>query len=324
MFEEDKSKTHFDVKREQIITLLNSTIRPKITMAGKDPESTDAYACTYKEGNNYVTLVFFHLTDSHTGVVYSWDEGPQPRENAKQVEKAALKLADEQGFQMDSLHFRKKSLEEQQKLIDSLPCFKADLSYLRADETESLEMDEVIAIEEGDEDEIDSIDEVMVESIGEEEPAESVEEATEETEIQVEGEELEVGTAEMDNAFEQAFEETTAIEAKPEEVSVEGQIDEFAEDAGVSEVSEEELFVEEDGPAVAEAQVAVEANPEPAQPVAGEAIQEEVVEVAVESDQAIIAEPAQEKPAPPPQPSARVEVPDGTDLQPLARFLASM
>lgn len=226
MFVEDKARKCIDVKKEQILTLLNSTIRAHVAIPGRPTEPADAYVCTFKlPGNLYETLVFFHLTNSHEGVVYHWDEGPQPKESAKNVEKEALRFLEAMGFQIDSLHFRKKSPEEQQKLYDTLPCFKPDLSYLREPKDEGSELETLVMEEEGLEEE--AIEEISVESVEEVSEAGGAE------------------AVEVESVFAEAVAETA--EAEEESVSVEAVEEEPAQEAeAVQEVDAETLEVGEE------------------------------------------------------------------------------
>jgi len=171
MFEPDPNRTFLDVKREQVITLLNSTIRPHIALAGPS-ESTDALVCTVKTGEYYETLIFFYLIQSNRSMVYHWDQGPQAREQAKTVEKEALRFLEAMGFQMDSLHFRKKTPEEQAELLKTLLPFQAQLPQKEEEVGEGLE---AISIDESDEvlEDTEMQEGISVESI-EEEPGTEV------------------------------------------------------------------------------------------------------------------------------------------------------
>lgn len=227
MFVEDKTRKCIDVKKEQILTLLNSTIRAHVAIPGRPTEPADAYVCTFKlPGNLYETLVFFHLTNSHEGVVYHWDEGPQPKESAKNVEKEALRFLEAMGFQIDSLHFRKKSPEEQQKLYDTLPCFKPDLSYLREPKEEGSELETLVMDDEELEEE--AIEEISVESVEE-----------------VSEEDVSEGAVEVETASQEMIAET--VEAEEESVSVEAVEEKPAQDGEeVQEVLAETLEVGEE------------------------------------------------------------------------------
>ncbi len=346
MFEPDPERTYIEVKREQVITLLNSTIRPQVAIAGPT-EPADAYVCTFKRDNNlYETLIYFTLAQSNKGVVYHWDEGPQPRDNAKSVEREALRFLDEMGFQMDSLHFRKQSSEEQKRLVDTLPCFHPPAPPSE-EEMESLE---AVAVEEADAGEaMDEIEDISVESLEAEEAA-PVEEAGEaQAGVEVEGDEPSIEeetfeapeepAAETDAFEEISLEEEPAVEAEPEtgtaveaeeappaeeatsagegypqEISLEEDFDEFeTASEAVEETSQPEAPREEPAPPTHEAEAApapaAEPPPQPAPTSAGKE-----------------QKTPPEKPSTPVQKEAGVSKTDmeGVDLEPLARFLASM
>jgi len=381
MFEPDTKRHFIDVKPDQVITLLNSTIRPHIAMAGKPSEPTDAYACTFKQGNLYETLVFFHLTKTHEGVLYKWNEGPQSRDKAKNVEREALKFLEAMGFQMDSLHFRKKSPEEQKQLVETLSCFRPDLSHLKAAQAaEEAEVEEVVAEEMGDDEQVAGIDEVMVESIKEEGEAvaETVEEAVDEAPVEMgEAEEVELES----DMFEEVFDQESTAEAappatpvaeeappaldldvEPQALPVEAEPVEEAfpvEEAAPEAISMELEAGEVTGPvdeafeSAFEAEPVAEAEPSPAVEVAAEpdadafmdaepaaeAVEEEIAQVAeAEAGPApplIVAPPPPPIPSPPPQTqpapipvavpaTAAGEEKIADDLEPLARFIASM
>lgn len=382
MFEPDSSRKFIDVKIDQVITLLNSTIRPHVAMAGKPSEPTDAYACTSKQGNLYETLVFFHLTKSHEGVVYKWDEGPQSRDKAKNVEREALKFLEAMGFQMDSMHFRKKTPDDQKRLMETLPCFKPDLVYMKeAEAAAENEVEEVMAEEIGDDEQVESVDEVMVESMNGDalamaEPvSEGLEAPGEAQPAQSEGEEVELES----DMFEEVFDQESAAQEKAEEAGAPLEIaqesdflDESVAQAAVPEPALEAIPAEEDAlPAEAaseEVEMALEAEGigEPvgealefateAEPVA-EGEQGASVELAMEPEVGVAAEPEPEPeppkmaPTPPPPPPAKpqkaasipppppaqpvapkpqaqaptaAEQKSADDLEPLARFIASM
>jgi len=359
-----------DVKREQIITLLNSNIRPQVAIAGPT-EPADAYVCTLKAGDKYETLIFFHMVNSHKGVVYHWDEGPQPRATAKSVEKDALRFLDEMGFQMDSLHFRKRSAEEQTQLMETLPPFQLSLEPPE-EEMESLE---AVAVDEADE-LVEDMEEISIESF-EEEVEEIAAEPEEVEEVAVEPEEFaEIGEAEPElEAFETP---EPAVETAPEPAVAEPEVEAFEEVA----VEEESVVEMEAEPAdeffdadeeVAETAVAVEdtvaeevseiaegfEEVETAESVGvideqpshtPEPVAEAISEPEPASEPEVFTEaPPPEPPPPPPPPSSVPEVdvqqPEsaaepapqavaaetkvkadlgGVDLEPLARFLASM
>jgi len=166
MFEPDPNRTYFDAKREQVITLLNSTIRAHIALAGPS-ESTDAFVCTIKTGEYYETLIYFYLVQSNKGIVYHWDQGPQAREQAKTVEKEALRFLEAMGFQMDSLHFRKKTPEEQAELLKTFLPFQAQLPQKEEEVGAGLE---AISIDESDEvlEDTEMQEGISIESIEEE------------------------------------------------------------------------------------------------------------------------------------------------------------
>jgi len=346
MFEPDPEKTHFDLERGQIITLLNSTIRPHVAIAGPT-EPADAFVCTFKRGKDlYETLIYFLLLQSNKGIVYHWDEGPQPRDNAKSVEKEALRFLDEMGFQMNSLHFRKQPAEEQQRLMDTLPCFHPP-SPPGEDEMESLE---AVAVEEADVAEaVDEIDDIAVESLEIEsefeEAAAVVEEAEgraeaagEQDAFPVEEEVFEIPEASPSEgeAFEEIrFEEKPAAEAEPEPAPVKEPeevlavetvpgADEYPREISLEEDFEElevaaEVMEESSGPESAPVE-------EPAYSVPGK---ETAPPPAVKPDSAPEPPPAPDPQRTPPPPqkmeagSSKTDM-EGLDLEPLARFLASM
>lgn len=365
MFVEDKTRKCIDVKKEQILTLLNSTIRAHVAFPGRPTEPADAYVCTFKlPGNLYETLVFFHLTSSHEGVVYHWDEGPQPKEAAKNVEKEALRFVEAMGFQIDSLHFRKKPPEEQQRLYETLPCFKPDLSYLREPKEEESELETLVMEEEGlgeeaiEEISVESVEDVQAEgeAITEEAlevesvPAETVVETAvpEEESVAVEAiaeepapeaepvmeaappETLEVGEETFEEAFEEAVQQDGEVSL---EVQEEGE--EAAEEAALSVEVEaaaeaEDVFTSE---AASEEQASEETPYVAVSSEEAAAGTSEVEETAMQvEEEAVDEEARQPVEAPSAQPveagasrSAGVkEISTNESLEPLARFLASM
>jgi hypothetical protein len=356
MFEQDNNRKYINVKKEQIITLLNSTIRPHVAMAGKASEPTDAFACTIKAKDSYETLIFFHLTKSHTGVVYKWDEGPQPREKAKAVEREALKFLEAMGFQMDSFHFRKKSLDEQQRIMQTLPCFQPDLSYLKEAPAGEEEIDEVMAVE-AEEGAGAEMDDVMVESVDvsgdipsgtEAVPAEAAEPvreaAQDELVMEVEPQGVETKAEQTGQAVEITPEPGIA-EAPAAEVTSQAE-DFFDETPAVAQgipegaTTNDEVTAPEPEPAAEfDEAISVEVTPDEPEEEVGEGLFEAESSLQSKPPEGIPEVPfeaAEPKPAPtevvparPQEPAAqREEILEGLEglegLEPLARFLASM
>lgn len=358
MFVEDKTRKYIDVKKEQILTLLTSTIRAHVALPGKPTEPADAYICTFRlPGNLYETLVFFHLTSSQEGVVYRWEDGPQPKEPAKNVEKEAKKFLEAMGFQIDSLYFRKKSPEEQQRLYETMPCFKADLSYLREpSETESELETLVVDEEEGLAEE--AMEEISVESV--EDEVESVAEeavvveatpvvaegesgATEEESVAVEAveeeESAEVAEAIQEDVTatlevgEETFEEAFGAAVEPEEESasvgmegVEVSAEESVQSFEVEGEAEEKVAVEvsDEGAVASEMSGAEDVGETEAVAVAGQE-EEYLTETEEVAEQVIEAVPAEEVNMSAQMPTTpSKEISTDESLEPLARFLASM
>lgn len=324
MFEPDLERTYFELKREQIITLLNSTIRPQVAIAGPT-EPADAYVCTFKrDDNTYETLIYFTLVQSNKGIVYHWDEGPQPRDNAKSVEREALRFLDEMGFQMDSLHFRKQSAEEQQRLMDTLPCFHPPAPP-GEEEMESLE---AVAVEEAEAGEaVDEIEDIAVESL-------EAEEVEAQTEV--------AAGREASSAEEKAFEipEEPATEPEPfEEINLDEELAAEAEPEAGPVMEAEEAPAAATVPAGEEQEISLEEDFEEFE-AAAEAVEEAPPPEAEPAPPAAGAAPPPEPPSAPEVPKAPPKKPspahpqkkvgvtktdmEGVDLETLARFLASM
>lgn len=125
MFAADPRITHIPVTREQVVSLHASLNKPVIAVPGKPAQEVQGYILGVRNPAGYFGLfVYLYLTQTHDAVVYVDHDRLRldPSEYAE-VEAEALGFVESMGFMLDNLNFRSLPPDQQQELMDGLPCF---------------------------------------------------------------------------------------------------------------------------------------------------------------------------------------------------------
>ena len=152
MFQPNPALTHIAADRSQVVALIESINHPHIGVPGYDPQVTHAYVVGVRRHDGLFDLfVYLYLTEDQRAVVYTHTGGPVDLAHYPEVEAEALNFVESMGFMVDNANFRSLPPEQQQALMQSVPCFHADLAAWAASAEVVLEDAEVI---EGDDEAI--------------------------------------------------------------------------------------------------------------------------------------------------------------------------
>jgi hypothetical protein len=251
MFELESDLTFISAGAEEVIDIYTSINRSTVAPPGLTPEPAQAFIATVYKDGAYMVHIYLHLTNSNSGILYSWSEGPVAAEVVSNLYQSAFEFTESMGFMMDDMRYRDKAGEEKSSTWQQVPMFHQDLSSFAVAEEEA---------EEGE-----NLEELVIESLDAAEEVEEIEEeVTEELNLDVLGteedltpqedevpiEEITLGSG--DDADEEGVPE---IEASLEDESeLEPEEDEGALDAlemiepGEEEASLEALIEEEEDP----------------------------------------------------------------------------
>ena len=152
MFHPNPALTHIAADRSQVVALIESINHPHIGVPGFDPQVTQAYVVGVRRPDGLFDLfVYLYLTEDQRAVLYTHSGGPVDLSRYPEVEAEALNFVESMGFMVDNANFRSLSPEQQLELMESVPCFHADLAAWAASSETVLEDAEVIG---GDDEEI--------------------------------------------------------------------------------------------------------------------------------------------------------------------------
>ncbi|MFN7130576.1 MAG: social motility and stimulation tgl protein [Myxococcales bacterium] len=128
MFTADPRITHIPVTREQVVALHASLNKPSIAVPGKAAQEVQAYIIGVRNPAGYFGLfVYLFLMQSGDAVVYIDHDRLRLDAHAfADAEGEALAFVESMGFMLDNLNYRSLSPEQQQELIQTLPCFTRD------------------------------------------------------------------------------------------------------------------------------------------------------------------------------------------------------
>ena len=164
MFRPDPSLTYVDVDRDQVVSIIESIDHPHVGVPGYAPQVTSAYVVGRRNpSGNFAILIFLHLTETNEAVLYVHDLAEVGITEFPDVEAEALTFVESMGFMVDNVNYRNLSPLQQDEILESLPCFRADIaSYVPAGSEAEAGSDPLAELEEDTADILDLDEEAIV------------------------------------------------------------------------------------------------------------------------------------------------------------------
>ena len=98
-------------------------------MPGYAPQVTSAYVVGRRNpSGNFSIVIYLHLTETNEAVIYVHDLVEVGVAEFPDVEAEALTFGESMGFMVDNANYRNLTPLQQEEILESLPCFRADLS----------------------------------------------------------------------------------------------------------------------------------------------------------------------------------------------------
>ncbi|MDF1562686.1 MAG: hypothetical protein P1V51_06565 [Deltaproteobacteria bacterium] len=127
MFQTDPRIGFLDVRREAIVSIIESINHPHIGVPGHEPQATRATVVGLRNPDNSFSIyIALYLETAVANVIYVNDQQRFDVQAYPEVEAEALMFMESMGFMVDNANYRNLSGEQQLELIDRLPCFHAD------------------------------------------------------------------------------------------------------------------------------------------------------------------------------------------------------
>jgi len=128
MFQPDPRIKFLKVGRENVVSIIESINHPHVGVPGHSPQTTRAFIVGLRmaDGNFAITIALF-LEESRINVIYRSDQDRLSVEEYPEIESEALTFMESMGFMVDNTNFRGLEPAAQTTLLETLPCFQADL-----------------------------------------------------------------------------------------------------------------------------------------------------------------------------------------------------
>ncbi len=164
MFRPDPSLTFVDVTRDQVVSIIESINHPHVGVPGYAPQVTSAYVVGRRNpSGNFAILIYLHLTETNEAVLYVHDLAEVGVAEFPDVEAEALTFVESMGFMVDNVNYRNLSPLQQDEILESLPCFRPDISaYVPAGSESEPESDPLAELEEDTADILDLDEEAII------------------------------------------------------------------------------------------------------------------------------------------------------------------
>ena len=128
MFQPDPRIGFLEVRREEIVALIESINHPHIGVPGHEPQATRATIVGLRNGDGtFSVFIALYLESAVANVIYVNDQARFDLQTYPEIEGEALMFMESMGFMVDNANYRAQSPEQQLELIARLPCFHADV-----------------------------------------------------------------------------------------------------------------------------------------------------------------------------------------------------
>lgn len=116
------------VKREQIVALIESINNPMVAAANRPLEPAKAIILGVRNPSGLFSIyVYLHLPESNACLVYLHDSEEVPLEAYRETEMEAIQFVESMGFMLDNVNFRNLAPQQQTALMETLPLFYDNL-----------------------------------------------------------------------------------------------------------------------------------------------------------------------------------------------------
>lgn len=127
MFSLNSKITKLNVKPVDVITVISSTNRPFVAVAGP-PQEANAFIISTKKGKKKSVFICFHIIPEAKLIFYTSDDGPVSEEKRGDTEDEALRLVEEMGFVMIKEELSQYSKAKMDEFVAGLPPFLSDVT----------------------------------------------------------------------------------------------------------------------------------------------------------------------------------------------------
>jgi len=133
MFVQNRSLNKVDARPSEIATLLVSTNRPLVALAGP-AQQADAFIVSVNRGKTQPVYLCFHIIKEGQRLIYTSNAVPTSQSARVKLEGEAVRFAEDMGFMMVQERFEGLSPEERENAFMGLAPFVDDISQVRKEE----------------------------------------------------------------------------------------------------------------------------------------------------------------------------------------------
>jgi hypothetical protein len=126
VFAIDQRLRGLPASREQVLSVHQSINSPHLAIPGKQAGPAQAFIATLRGSSGLAAFVYLYLADVGDCAVYAPERRGVPPHELPAQESEALAFVESMGFMMDNLNFTALPLEDQERLLKTLPVFQKD------------------------------------------------------------------------------------------------------------------------------------------------------------------------------------------------------
>ncbi|HOX43346.1 MAG TPA: hypothetical protein PK668_07100 [Myxococcota bacterium] len=128
MFEARTDIRFIQTRREWIVAIIEAINAPIVAAPGRQAEAAKAWIVGVLNATQRFSIyVYLLFPESNESLVFLHDPPEVTKESYHDTELEALQFVESMGFMVDNINFRSLAVEAQAQLLQSLPCFQADL-----------------------------------------------------------------------------------------------------------------------------------------------------------------------------------------------------
>jgi hypothetical protein len=126
VFEIDQRMRGLPASREQVLSVFQSINSPHLAIPGKQAGQAQAFVVGLRGTSGLAAFVYLFLDEIPDCAVYAPERRGVPVEDFPPQEAEALAFVESMGFIMDNLNFRSLPVEDQDRLLKTLPVFQRE------------------------------------------------------------------------------------------------------------------------------------------------------------------------------------------------------
>ncbi len=128
VFEARADITHVQTRREWIVAIIEAINSPFVAAPGRSLEAAKAWIVgVLNTTQKFSIYVYLFFQDSSESLVFLHDPPEVTKDDYHATELEALQFVESMGFMVDNMNFRALSPEAQDRVLQTLPVFQADL-----------------------------------------------------------------------------------------------------------------------------------------------------------------------------------------------------